>query len=133
MHGEVKIHFEKDGGPLCGSKGSQYKPFRFSNDWSEVTCVVCHRYYPKNIPCVHEKFLVGAVVSRVRETDGVVKRYFAEFRVTCLHCKLPFRFRAEKGVSQDKPMASHDWLELRAPLEPQNLAVVKLFPMKGGF
>lgn len=70
--------------------------------------------------CEHHDFAAEVAVYRITKgEDGPVKAYEAEIRIRCAACGLPFQFvGVEPGLSGNKPMASVDFQELRAPLVP---------------
>jgi hypothetical protein len=83
--------------------------------------------------CPHLNF--NAVINCNRltkgEDDPIVVAYNAEIRINCYDCGLPFEFiGVDAGMMPDKPMASVDAQELRAPIRPKGC---KLLPAVPGF
>ncbi len=76
--------------------------------------------------CLHPDFIATVEVGRVLpdgsdESDMTIEpfRYIAQVRVNCAACDEPFRWiGVEAGEQPNRPMASVDDLELRAPLRP---------------
>jgi len=78
-------------------------------------------------PCEHEDFEASVAVVRLQDT----KRFQADIRIVCSQCHEPFRFiGVPAGLSFERPAASIDGLELRAPIEPE---LVKLLQTKATF
>jgi hypothetical protein len=66
--------------------------------------------------CQHEEFKARVAVNRMIDTG----RFMADITVECAQCGEPFRFvGVAAGLNHEKPLASIDGLELRAPIEPQ--------------
>jgi hypothetical protein len=78
--------------------------------------------------CNHEQFYTHVVVSRLCE-DGkpdVITGYHADIKIHCTQCGNPFEFLGVPGgFSPTFPTASIDGTELRQPIRPSNLPVVK--------
>lgn len=69
-------------------------------------------------PCAHPVFKAVVVVNRLVDTG----RFSADVTIECAACAKPFRFMGvDSGYSFDKPMVSVDGLELRAPIEPEDV------------
>ena len=72
-------------------------------------------------PCPHPDFVVLAEVARLTasDTDDTVIGFSASLRVHCSVCDEPFRWiGAAPGLLPDRPCASIDESELRAPIRP---------------
>ena len=77
--------------------------------------------------CEHKDFVAVVVVQRMEDT----KAFFAEIRVKCAQCDLPFEFIGVKaGLSGAEPRCSLDAQELTAPIRPKGS---KVFPAVQGF
>ena len=70
--------------------------------------------------CLHENFAATVEVTRITPDEGgPVKAYDAAITVRCAACEKPFQFvGVEAGLSGERPMASPDFQELRAPIVP---------------
>jgi hypothetical protein len=82
--------------------------------------------------CQHENFRAMVNVGRILGKDEkTVEAYMAEVTIACTECGLPFEFvGVNAGLRYDKPMASPDAQELRAPIRPKGY---KLLPALPGF
>jgi len=70
--------------------------------------------------CEHRHFRSEVGVHRLTDTEGgPVTRYVADIRICCTDCNQPFGFKGLVcGILLDRPTASFDGTELRAPIEP---------------
>lgn len=81
--------------------------------------------------CEHKDFKAVVNVNRLTksETDSTVIAYSADVRINCIECGLPFEFiGVDAGMMPDKPMASVDAQELRAPIRPKGLRIMPAIP-----
>jgi hypothetical protein len=63
------------------------------------------------------------------DLDPTIVGYTAEIRIKCRECGLPFEFiGVEAGMSCEKPMASVDAQELRAPIRPKGCLLMPAIP-----
>lgn len=75
--------------------------------------------------CEHKDFTAHVVVTRIEDVKG----FFADIRVKCADCGLPFEFvGVDAGLSYEKPMASVDAQELRAPIRPKGCKILPAVP-----
>lgn len=68
--------------------------------------------------CEHKEFEAECDVNRLTEKEGgKVSGYVADIRIRCAECGARMQFvGVAQGLSYQRPMASADGLELRAPL-----------------
>lgn len=81
--------------------------------------------------CVHMNFKASVNVFRLTDVNDETKvtGYTTEIRVNCMECGLPFEFAGvDAGMSQEKPMASPDAQELRAPIRPKGCKILPAIP-----
>lgn len=85
---------------------------------------------PKMSKCDHLRFKVNAEVNRLTEANEVtVIGYTADIRINCMDCGLPFEFiGVDAGMMPNKPMASVDAQELRAPIRPKGSLLLPAIP-----
>lgn len=72
--------------------------------------------------CTHQNFGVHANVYKLQisDTDDRIGGYNVEITIWCRDCKLPFEWVGIPcGLLHDRPAASFDYLELRAPIIPK--------------
>lgn len=70
--------------------------------------------------CQHVNFHADVDVNRIEGKDKAISGFTADIRVKCNDCGLPFEWVGiPVGSSPLRPMASVDFLELRAPLVPR--------------
>jgi hypothetical protein len=75
---------------------------------------------PSKRRCDHPDFTTYAEIYRLSEDEGgPINGYSADITIKCSVCEMFFRWLGlEKGISPNRPMASFDGLELRAPITP---------------
>ena len=80
--------------------------------------------------CEHKQFSAIVEVNLLTKgDDGPVHGYLAEIRITCVECGQPFEFvGVEAGLMMDKPMASVDAQQLRAPIRPKGSRIMPAIP-----
>lgn len=81
--------------------------------------------------CLHMNFDAEVSCNRLTKSDDdpTVIAYNAEIRIRCHECGLPFEFiGVDAGMSGERPMASVDAQELRAPIKPKGLAIMPAIP-----
>ena len=67
--------------------------------------------------CKHLNFDAKVKVNRIEDLE----KFVAELTISCVECQKPFRFvGVPAGCSYERPTGSVDWLELRAPIEPED-------------
>ena len=81
--------------------------------------------------CTHLDFDASVNVFRLldNEDETKVTGYTAEIKIKCHHCDLPFEFiGVDAGMMPDRPMASVDGQELRAPIRPRGSMILPAIP-----
>lgn len=84
--------------------------------------------------CAHENFNCFAAVARlqVSESDKRIGGYSVDVRIVCRDCGLPFEWVGIPcGSLPDRPAASFDYLELRAPIIPKGQTLPEM--QRAGF
>lgn len=68
--------------------------------------------------CDHKNFFAQVNVARLEDTSPM--RFFADIKIKCEDCGLPFHFVGVKefGLSPDEPCLNPDSTELRCPIMP---------------
>lgn len=75
--------------------------------------------------CEHMNFKVRAAVNRLTDENGVVNNYAADISISCSDCNEPFQFICpDRGMLWDRPTASLEGFELRAPILPKGAKFV---------
>lgn len=96
--------------------------------WVEHSPEFCHeRPAPdiRYIGCQHVNFTVFADINRIVDKGA----FLAEIRIVCRDCNLPFEFvGVDAGLMFNRPMASPDAQELRAPVRPKGSDVLPAIP-----
>jgi hypothetical protein len=81
--------------------------------------------------CEHLNFKANVDVHRLLDNrdNSKVVGYSADIRIRCAECDLPFEFiGVDAGLMPDKPMASVDAQELRAPIRPKGCMIMPAIP-----
>ena len=81
--------------------------------------------------CSHENFAATVNVNRLTKSDddATVIAHQADIRINCAECGLPFEFvGVDAGMLPNKPMASVDAQELRAPIRPKGCKILPAIP-----
>lgn len=81
--------------------------------------------------CEHTNFRARVEVSRITksETDLSVIGYYADVRIHCIECELPFEFIGlPMGLGPTEPRTSVDCLEARMPIKPKGSSILHYFP-----
>ena len=87
-------------------------------DCNRGECIHCQPSQKETEECRHKNFEVHTIVNRFED----MKSFNFEARVRCSECQKPFQFMGlGAGLSFKEPMVSADALELRAPIQPENI------------
>lgn len=69
--------------------------------------------------CPHAKFSANVKVNRLTNEHGAVTDFFADVKVECSDCKMPFSFLGmQQGLNGNKPTTDISTTEARLPIVP---------------